>query len=75
VLRALADRGEPIGLKTLAAMVDEAEDTIEEVLEPHLLRCGLIARTQRGRIVTARGLEHIGRPPTGARASELPFPQ
>jgi len=25
--------------------------------------------------VTARGLEHIGRPPTGARASELPFPQ
>lgn len=74
VLRALADRGEPIGLKTLAAMVDEAEDTIEEVLEPHLLRCGLVARTPRGRVVTARGLEHIGRP-AGGRASELPFPQ
>ena len=75
VLRALADRGQPIGLKTLAAMVDEAEDTIEDVLEPHLLRCGLIARTPRGRIVTARGLEHIGLPPEKARASELPFPQ
>ncbi len=79
VLRALADRGEPIGLKTLAAMVDEAEDTIEEVLEPHLLRCGLIARTQRGRIVTARGLEHLGRPAARASGSdaggELPFPQ
>ncbi len=75
VLRALADRGEPIGLKTLAAMVDEAEDTIEDVLEPHLLRCGLIARTQRGRVVTARGLDHIGRPPAGARTSDLPFPQ
>lgn len=74
VLRALADRGQPIGLKTLAAMVDEAEDTIEDVLEPHLLRCGLIARTPRGRIVTARGLEHIGLPPEKARASELPFP-
>ena len=75
VLRALADRGQPIGLKTLAAMVDEAEDTIEDVLEPHLLRCGLIARTPRGRIVTARGLEHIGLPPEKARTSELPFPQ
>jgi len=75
VLRALADRGQPIGLKTLAAMVDEAEDTIEDVLEPHLLRCGLIARTPRGRIVTARGLEHIGLPPEKARKSELPFPQ
>ncbi len=75
VLRALADRGQPIGLKTLAAMVDEAEDTIEDVLEPHLLRCGLIARTPRGRIVTARGLEHIGLPPEKSRTSELPFPQ
>ena len=75
VLRALADRGQPIGLKTLAAMVDEAEDTIEDVLEPHVLRCGLIARTPRGRIVTARGLEHIGLPPEKARKSELPFPQ
>ena len=75
VLRALADRGQPIGLKTLAAMVDEAEDTIEDVLEPHLLRCGLIARTPRGRIVTARGLEHIGLPPEKASTSELPFPQ
>lgn len=76
VLRALADRSAPIGLKTLAAMVDEAEDTIEEVLEPHLLRCGLIARTQRGRIVTARGLEHLGLPPQQDRdrGGELPFP-
>lgn len=74
VLRALADRGEPVGLKTLAAMVDEAEDTIEDVLEPHLLRCGLIARTPRGRVVTARGREHLGLPPANERSGELPFP-
>ncbi|MGE3175227.1 MAG: Holliday junction branch migration DNA helicase RuvB [Planctomycetota bacterium] len=75
VLQALATRGEPIGLKTLAAMVDEAEDTIEDVLEPHLLRCGLIARTPRGRTVTARGLEHLGlpAPERSPRAGELPF--
>ncbi len=60
ILRALIDRGEPVGLKTLAAMIDEAEDTIEDVFEPHLLRCGLIARTPRGRIATARAHEHLG---------------
>ncbi len=73
VLRALADRGDAVGLKTLAAMVDEAEDTIEDVLEPHLLRCGLIARTPRGRVVTARGLQHIGLPGGRAQDGELPF--
>jgi Holliday junction DNA helicase RuvB len=74
LLRALADRKEPVGLKTLAAMVDEAEDTIEDVLEPHLLRTGLVARTPRGRIVTPRGLDHVGRAPQPG-AGELPFPQ
>jgi Holliday junction DNA helicase RuvB len=52
-------------------MIDEAEDTIEDVLEPHLLRCGLLARTPRGRVVTARGLEHLGA--GGPAAGELPF--
>jgi Holliday junction DNA helicase RuvB len=63
ILRALAQRGEPTGLKTLAAMVDESEDTLEEVFEPHLLRCGLLVRTPRGRMTTARAHEHLGLPP------------
>jgi Holliday junction DNA helicase RuvB len=73
ILRALVDRGEATGLKTLAAMVDEAEDTLEEVFEPHLLRCGLLARTPRGRVATPRAYQHLGlrgRP----RPDELPFP-
>jgi Holliday junction DNA helicase RuvB len=75
ILRALIERGEPIGLKTLAAMVDEAEDTLEEVFEPHLIRCGLIARTPRGRIAGARAYDHLGLPPprAGDREAELPF--
>jgi Holliday junction DNA helicase RuvB len=72
VLRALIQRGEPVGLKTLAAMVDEAEDTLEDVIEPHLLRCGLLARTPRGRIATTAGHEHLGLAPRRA-AGELPF--
>ncbi len=74
LLRALAQRGEAIGLKTLAAMIDEAEDTLEEVLEPHLIRCGLIARTPRGRVATARAYEHLGlQGQPERRSGELPF--
>ncbi|MBL8729750.1 MAG: Holliday junction branch migration DNA helicase RuvB [Planctomycetes bacterium] len=73
VLRALIQRGEAVGLKTLAAMVDEAEDTIEEVLEPHLIRCGLLARTARGRIATPQAYAHVGAEPPKHHTGELPF--
>ena len=70
ILRALTSHGEPLGLKTLAAMVDEAEDTLEDVFEPHLIRCGLITRTPRGRLATAKAFEHLGQ---SGGASQLPF--
>jgi holliday junction DNA helicase RuvB len=75
LLHALARRGEPVGLKTLAAMIDEAEDTLEDVLEPHLIRCGLLARTPRGRIATSLAFAHLGLPADGGtrRPGELPF--
>jgi Holliday junction DNA helicase RuvB len=74
LLRALVQHGDAVGLKTLAAMIDEAEDTLEEVLEPHLIRCGLLARTPRGRVATARTYEHLGMPaPRAPRPGELPF--
>ena len=52
--------GGPVGLDTLAAAVGEERDTIEDVYEPYLLKCGLIKRTPRGRVATARGYEHLG---------------
>jgi Holliday junction DNA helicase RuvB len=73
LLRALIQRGDAIGLKTLAAMIDEAEDTLEDVLEPHLIRCGLLARTPRGRVATPRAYEHLGLPPPAQKPGELPF--
>ena len=77
LLRALTQRGDAIGLKTLAAMIDEAEDTLEEVLEPHLIRCGLLARTPRGRMATAATYQHLGLPEPTTRTNpgpgELPF--
>ena len=52
--------GGPVGLTTLAAVVDEEPDTIEDVYEPYLLQQGLIKKTQRGRVITQRGAEHLG---------------
>jgi Holliday junction DNA helicase RuvB len=59
--------GGPVGLSTLAVAIGEEEDTIEDVLEPYLLQEGLLKRTPRGRVLTARAYEHLGLPlPEGA---------
>ncbi|QQG38010.1 MAG: Holliday junction branch migration DNA helicase RuvB [Candidatus Kaiserbacteria bacterium] len=56
--------GGPVGLKTVAASLSEEEDTIEEVHEPYLMQLGLLERSPRGRVVTAKGHEHIGAAPS-----------
>lgn len=52
--------GGPVGLSTLAAAVAEDVTTIEDVYEPFLMRSGLLKRTPKGRVVTERGLQHLG---------------
>jgi Holliday junction DNA helicase RuvB len=52
--------GRPVGLSTLAVAVGEEQDTIEAVVEPFLVRQGLISRTQRGRVATAMAYQHLG---------------
>lgn len=56
------NQGTPLGLKTIAATIGESEDTIEEVFEPHLLRCGFLQKTGRGRMLTEAGAKAIGTP-------------
>jgi holliday junction DNA helicase RuvB len=51
--------GGPVGLNTIAAMVGEEMATIEDVLEPYLIRQGLIERTPRGRVATSLAYSHI----------------
>jgi len=54
--------GGPVGLNTLAANIGEETDTIAEMYEPYLMQIGLLKRTARGRMVTAKGYEHLGYP-------------
>ena len=62
ILKLLTERfkGKPVGLSTLAVAVGEEQDTIEAVVEPFLVRQGLIARTARGRQATEMAFRHLG---------------
>ncbi len=51
--------GGPVGLNTIAAATGEEESTISDVVEPYLIRQGLIERTPRGRIISQRAYEHL----------------
>lgn len=63
LMLALLDKysGGPVGLGTLAASLNEEEDAIEVMYEPYLMQIGLIDRTPRGRVATARAYEYFGR--------------
>lgn len=64
ILGALAQNpGRPLGLKTLAVMVSEQEDTIEDVYEPFLIQQGMLEKTSRGRMLTPLGMKYLGLDP------------
>jgi Holliday junction DNA helicase RuvB len=52
--------GGPVGLNTLAVSVGEEAETIESVVEPFLVRIGLLTRTPRGRVATREAWRHFG---------------
>ncbi len=52
--------GGPVGVDNLSTALGEERDVIEDVYEPYLIRLGLLQRTRQGRIITRRGLTHLG---------------
>ncbi len=53
--------GGPVGIGTIAAAIDEEKDTIESIYEPFLMRIGFLERTFRGRKLTSKAYDHLGR--------------
>jgi Holliday junction DNA helicase RuvB len=51
--------GGPVGLNTIAAATGEEPSTIEDVIEPYLIRHGLLERTPRGRVASPEAYNHI----------------
>ena len=63
LLTTIIDRfgGGPVGIESIAAALGEDRGTLEEVIEPFLIQQGFLARTARGRMVTASTYRHFGR--------------
>jgi holliday junction DNA helicase RuvB len=65
--------GGPVGLATLAAVLAEEQDTIEDVYEPYLMQQGYLQRTPKGRTATKKAYQKLGRdlPESGVQESML----
>lgn len=63
IMLAIIDKfqGGPIGLETLATVVCEEKNTLEDVYEPFLIQSGFLTRTPRGRMATMNAYKHFGR--------------
>jgi holliday junction DNA helicase RuvB len=62
-------KGGPVGIGTIATAVGEESGTLEEVYEPFLIQEGFLQRTPRGREVTAKAYEHLGKTKPGPAGS------
>jgi len=63
-------RGGPAGIGAIAATLTEDAETLEDVVEPYLLKEGFVTRTASGRRATARAYEHLGVHASAAPAQE-----
>ncbi|HEY8191476.1 MAG TPA: Holliday junction branch migration DNA helicase RuvB, partial [Alphaproteobacteria bacterium] len=72
-LHCIADTygGGPVGVETLAAVLSDQRDVIEDVIEPYLMQQGLVQRTPRGRMLSARGFEYLGMKPKNLPQPDL----
>ncbi|MBR0131420.1 MAG: Holliday junction branch migration DNA helicase RuvB [Firmicutes bacterium] len=55
-------QGGPVGIDTIAASLGEERITLEDMYEPYLMQLGMLHRTPKGRIVTAKAYSHLGLP-------------
>ena len=62
-------QGGPVGVNTLAAVLAEEPEAIEEIYEPFLIQIGFLNRTPRGRVATQLAYEHFGITPTRRQSS------
>ncbi len=53
-------QGGPVGIENLASSVGEDADTLQDMIEPYLIKEGFVQRTPRGRLATPKAYEHFG---------------
>ena len=62
--------GGPVGVETLAAMTGEDRETLEDVIEPYLLRIGFLQKTARGRVIPMQKMPYLRRLLCGVTTDE-----
>jgi Holliday junction DNA helicase RuvB len=72
ILKAIIEhyQGGPVGIGTVAVVVGEESETIEEVYEPFLIQTGFLKRTSRGREVTNKAYRYFDIKPPRAREDD-----
>lgn len=63
--------GGPVGVETIAAVLSEQRDVVEDVIEPYLMQKGLVQRTPRGRVISSKGYQYFGLTPKNPSQDEL----
>ncbi len=60
-LRTIIDfyKGGPVGIEAIAATLQEETDTLVDVVEPYLLKIGLVLRTSSGRKTSEKAYRHL----------------
>ncbi|MCP4634285.1 MAG: Holliday junction branch migration DNA helicase RuvB [candidate division Zixibacteria bacterium] len=53
--------GGPVGIEALSATINEETDTLQDMVEPYLLKIGFLQRTRKGRMVSNQGYNHLGK--------------
>ena len=53
-------KGGPVGIEAIAATLQEETDTLVDVVEPYLLKIGMVTRTSSGRRASETAYRHLG---------------
>ena len=64
--------GGPAGVENIAHSMNTAVDTLEEEIEPFLLRMGLIVRTPRGRVARPAAYDQLNLSPPAPKSAKSP---
>ena len=54
--------GGPVGIEAISATLQEETDTLVDVVEPYLLKIGMVTRTSSGRRASEAAYRHLGFP-------------
>ena len=65
--------GGPVGIAAIAATLTEDSETLEDVVEPYLLKSGFVVRTASGRKATPEAYRHLALAPGAPRGAQEPL--